>query len=401
MNSEHDILAIQNTAIFLKREGAKINLPRPSRIIYSGNRADIESDINSLGVVGSDDPDGTVLTFSAISKSYNVIFLKWIGQEFTAANCTKDTVFFDLNGDYAVQLSSKVVSYSNDNFRNTIENVIAYNLLIWTLSEDKVSDHHNIAGKQFVFYSSTKGVIKITYQSPAPLDSVKIELPTIHSLIGSIKSLAHKIHFINGLFKVANEKPIVPLATVISNADLLDAIIKRDYEIAIKQFDFDKFKDNLLKEKDKYFNSIREIVNKVFGQLIGIPVSISASAFATYKVENESSTLFLILLGFTFYVFLYIKIQMSYLADLGDIQTDFDRDFKEIKLKSGLDGKVIQTESDKIEKKIKKTTSMIRVMIFGISILGGTFTLYLLNQLYINFNGVGLIHSISRLLLCR
>jgi hypothetical protein len=397
MNNDVDISVIQKLAKFFARQSSKLDLPKPSRLVFTGDVADL-ADLKSLGVLYIDDPDGIVINLKSISKEHKVIFRKWLGQEFTEETYENDTVFFDVNGDYAVLTSSKLVSWSSDDFKNTIENVIAYYRLKITLSEESVSDHHNSGGKQFVFYSSTKGVIKITYESPAPLVVSQVNLVIIQSLIESIKNPAHKIHFINGLFKITNEKPIVSLATIITNADLIVAIIKRDYEITLKQFDFDKFKDNLLKEKDKYFNSVREIVNKVFGQLIGIPISISASAFATYKVENEASTLALILLGFAFYVFLYIKIQLSYLNDLIDIKTDFDRDFEEIKLKSGLEEKLIQVECDKVHKKIRQTRSMIRIMIGGICVLGVSFVIYLVNQLIATFSGIDLFRAFLRLL---
>ncbi len=93
------------------------------------------------------------------------------------------------------------------------------------------------------------------------------------------------------------------------------------------------YKDSLYKEKEKYFLSIREIINKIFSQAVGIPISISATVFASYKVSDDNLMLLIVLLTFFIYVVFYIKIQLIYRADIGELKNDFTKDFDVIKSK--------------------------------------------------------------------
>jgi hypothetical protein len=359
-------------------------------LIFNGNPETIQPALAGIGISGSVDIDGFLISLAGIAGRYKIVFERWLDQDFDDTNLLTDTIFIHLSGEYVLYQNGIITEHSvGEDFKNEISTIVTYYKLARALKVEAVSDHHNEARKEFVFYSSTRGVIKIAYSPVAPKRQLGIQADKVDSLIQNIAAPNHKIFFINGLFKISNEKTSIDLLTIIDNAESLTTIIKRDYEITLKQFDFEKFKDNLLKEKDKYFNSIREIINKVFGQLIGIPISISASAFATYKVEHEPFTLALIFFGFIFYVVLYVKIQLTYKSDLMEIQSDFERDFDDIKLKSGLATSVIEGEKGKIENKINRTRSMINLLIGGITVLGISFVLYLGNQFLIalmNFN---------------
>lgn len=400
MTDSVDLKKLQALGNFIKQNSLSLTVNNKRKFLFTGKLESISADLLSLGLSSQDDVDGIIIDLTGIVGSHKVVFLNWIDQDFGEKDLSTDTVFLNLEGEYVLCQGGLIANHSSSaEFKDKISDVIIYNKLLKTFSTDLVSDHHNIGDKEFVFYSSTKGVIKISYTETTPKREKHIDYVTIGSLIETMLAPNHKIYFINGLFKISNEKPSIDINTIIDNADLLTAIIKRDFEITLKQFDFEKFKDNLLKEKDKYFNSVREIVNKVFGQLIGIPISISATVFATYKVENEPTTLLLISMGFIFYIVLYVKIQLTYRNDLSEIQVDFERDFEGIKLKSGLEASVIEIERIKVIKKITRTKSLIDLMLVGIIILGSSFIIYLLNQFLVVVANASFLKILLRILI--
>ena len=384
----------------LAQEKGQFLVSHSRKLEFKGNFQNVQAALSVSGLSVEVDLDTYFISLTSLVGQTKVVFDQWIDQDFDDESIDKDTIFFHLAGEYILYQNGVITSYSaSERFRNQVNGTITYFRLVKALKAEVVSDHHNEARKEFVFYSSTRGVIKISYTAVAPKFPTSIQSDNVDSLVKLIAAPNHKIFFINGLFKISNEKPSIELLTILENADSLASIIKRDYEITLKQFDFEKFKDNLLKEKDKYFYSIREIINKVFGQLVGIPISISASAFATYKVENEPFTLSLICFGFIFYVVIYIKIQTTYKSDLTDLQTDFKRDFEDIKSKSGLAPSVIDREKGKIEGKIVRTKSMISLMIGGIIVLGGSFVIYLGNQIVVTLTDFSLLSFLKNMVM--
>ena len=256
------------------------------------------------------------------------------------------------------------------------------------MKSDNFSDHHNDANYEIIIYNQTKGIFKINYQQ---INSKKFDFniePIVINLINIGSPVELKPFFKNALFEISSSKISIHINEIISQAKEIIELSQRNYDLVSKQFDFDKFKDSLYKEKEKYFTNIREIVNKIFSQAIGIPLSISAAVFTTYKVSNDVFMLLIIWISYITYVIFYIKIQMFYKGDLLELKSDFNNDFSIIKSKSGLSNSIINFEKDKIENKLKKAIGMIGLLIgitFVLSILFSIYIIYLL-FLLLEFN---------------
>lgn len=148
--------------------------------------------------------------------------------------------------------------------------------------------------------------------------------------------------------------------------------------IYVSQFSFDNFKDVFQKEKEKYFNSVREIVNRAYSQIITIPISIGAVVFATSKITEKNDLIIKLVYGsFIMYVIYYIIIQSVYLLDLIDLKREFKADFDLIKLKSGLQEDILQRKVKQIEKKFMISILISTFLILMVAVLGVLVCIYI------------------------
>jgi hypothetical protein len=249
------------------------------------------------------------------------------------------------------------------------------------LCGDEFADYYNSLNNQIVFYTGAKGVLKLSYPKiPIKLNSSIDYSKIIKNLTEQLKSKDYSIHFKNALFGIEKNNGVSQIKAFFDNIVILVQEADNNYQLQLKNFSFDKLSNDLKKEKEKYFTSLREILNKIFSQIIGVPISIAASTFASYKVENKF-ILCLILLAFSIYVFFAIYLQTIYKKDVKEIEKDFEKDFGKILEKSGLPQKDIIDEKDKIARRIKNIKNTILAYIISVSILAVMFIAFLTNQL--------------------
>ncbi len=266
----------------------------------------------------------------------------------------------------------------NENDFKRFKNIISYYKLFNHFKSIPFCDYHNSANDEVIFYSSINGIIKVKYDViPAPIKSEEISLK-VDRLLQLAKSIEVSPFFKNALYTISSGTGILNFIEVLKQSDEIISITQRDYELISKKFDFEKFRDSLYKEKEKYFLGIREIIGKIFSQAIGIPISISASVFATYKVSDNSFLLILILLAYSLYVGFYIKIQTIYKSDLQEIEKDFLESFQIITTKSGLPIPTINNEKEKIKRKIDSTKEIITWSIWLVILLALLVALYII-----------------------
>ncbi len=296
---------------------------------------------------------------------------------------TKDFVILSNTGEYyyyqAEKKSVEASTSASADFLTKCKNIFSYYILYDFLKSEDFSDHHNDANSEIVIYSSSKGIFRIIYDSLPIIEDSKDIAAKITKLISRVEPVQIRSFFKNALFTFSNGKGIISINEIINKTDELIDTAERDFELASKQFDFDKFRDSLHKEKEKYFNSIRDIINKIFSQAIGIPISITATVFATYKVNDDNVMLSIVLSAFLLYVCFYIKIQLVYKADIKELKNDFLNDFEIIKSKSGLPEKDINSEKSEVDRKLNSSLSMINWLIgtvIGLGLLVACYILY-------------------------
>ena len=348
-----------------------------NRIVITGDKERIKGELTSLNIEIDQLDDYLLFNNFVLSK----IFLQ---QELQYKLDAKETIanfaVLDLCGSAVLYYEKEIyVINSNHTLLQEVENALAYFTLYNYFKTLDFSDHHNDAQKEIIIYNSAKGILKIKYQSQYPSFTELIK-NNVNKILIEIRDPQFKNYFKISLFENALGNTI-SLSEIITKADILLSSAKRDFEIAIKQFDFEKFRDSLYVQKDKFFTSIRDVLSKIFGQVIGIPLSITATVYTSYKADHATFVSSLILISFIVYVIIYLAIQWSYLKDIDIIYSDFLRDFEIIKLKSGLPESVIKDEESKIEKKIDSTENISIILMTSVMILGSTVALFLLDQI--------------------
>jgi hypothetical protein len=325
-------------------------------------------------------------TLSLKIKSFigvNLICSKEIEKYFENSFTEEEFAILNTNGDYCYNdlQNAKLIfnEQASSEFRIVCTNIYHYFKLYNFLKSEEFADHHNDANSEIVIYSSAKGIFKIQYTAIPTVEKAKEFSSSVLKLIEIATPIQLRFFFKNSLFTFSNGTGVISINEILEKSQDIIAATKRDFELVSKQFDFDKFRDSLYKEKEKYFTNIRDIVNKIFSQAIGIPISISATVFATYKVSDDTLMLLLVWLSFILYAVFYIKIQWVYKGDIQELKTDFTNDFAIIKSKSGLPENLIQTEKEKIERKISSSLTMIDMLIgvvIGLGILVSWYIFY-------------------------
>ncbi|MDA3616792.1 hypothetical protein [Polluticaenibacter yanchengensis] len=343
----------------------------------------IEEELVRTGIEFDKEPDKVLLKIKSFLDGINLISFQEIQKYFEPVFLNEDFLILNLNGDYYYKANSDI--HWSDNAETTFnircQNIISYFELFNFLKSTDFADHHNDANTEIIFYSSAKGIFRITYApEPSIPDNIDISNNT-KVLLELAKSVQTRSFLKNSLFGFSSDKCSISLNEIIEKFSGINETTNRNFELASKLFDFDKFKDSLYKEKEKYFNGIREIVNKIFSQAIGIPISISATVFATYKIDKEPVMLLIVLASFILYVCLYVRLQLIYKYDLNEIKIDFESDFNIIKEKSGLPVNIVEREKNKINKKLTHSISIVNWIICLVIILGILVIVHILYQI--------------------
>lgn len=285
---------------------------------------------------------------------------------------------FSLNKGFTIH------SKGNEETYIKFSNAISYYDLFSFLITPPFSDYFNDSNEEIIIYNEANGIIRIKYDSIPELPFLNIIAKEVENIKANAAPVEVSPYVKNAIFKKSNGTGIIHIDEIIKSASEIVYSDKRDYELVSKKFDFDKFRDSIYKEKDKYFTGIREIINKIFALAVGIPISISASVFATYKVSDNNIVLALVLLAFLLYVSFYIRIQFVYKKDLEEIKEDFAKSFGIIKLKSGLDEATIEHERIKIARKFKTTSEIIVWLVSLVAFLCLLVVIYIVSQIFFN-----------------
>lgn len=263
-------------------------------------------------------------------------------------------------------------------------NTVLYNELLKKLKSNTFADYVNTASTEIVFYTSTKGVFKLKYPLVSPqLDVFKDYSASINAFLNKLE-INDFIFFIkNEIFDYIKSPAQEQMLQFIDHLPQILESAQRNYEINKKNFSFEAVKSRLQTEKEKYFNSLREILGKVLSQLVGIPVSISASIFASYKVDNQIVVI-MILFAFLIYACFMISLLSIYLVDTDDIEKTFNKEFGIILEQSGLNEFEVNNEKKIVKNRIHTIKQIIALL--------GTATIILSILLYI-ITGIQLLKS--------
>lgn len=266
---------------------------------------------------------------------------------------------------------------------NLIENTIYYLKLLALFSDPTFCNYTDTTVQKIILTSGKKGTLVIGYPLPHPAFLSTYCLRKTYEKIQSrwqIKGYAQflKTEIIDWATRTTVERERFP--DLVKNLPHLIELTDCDFEVYISDFSFEKFKENFRAEKERYFNSIREIVSKFSTQVTSVPISISASTFASYRVDSTYTLLF-ILAGFTTYAGYVTYLLRSIKKDLQELFLDFTHDQEKInERKLGAD-KEVHYHIKKISNRFRRTKKMIQWFSWIIHVLSLLFIGYLIIQI--------------------
>jgi len=139
------------------------------------------------------------------------------------------------------------------------------------------------------------------------------------------------------MFKVLiKEKLDDRIITLFEKLNEILIIAEQNFELYLNDLSLEKFRTDYIESKEKYFSQLRDILGKITSQVIALPLSITAAAFATYKTSDKPILFILVLISFLlFSIYSFFLIRL-YKFDVIDLDLSFKRDFKKLseKLKS-------------------------------------------------------------------
>lgn len=263
-----------------------------------------------------------------------------------------------------------------------IENAESYLRLLAFFRSAQFADYDSSAYREFVILSPERGVFKVRYPSLVPImdDSKKIA-DDCESIFERARSVDYRAFLRNEFIEFSKGIPEDGrIVSIITNLSALNESANRNYEIYVKKFSFEKLKSDLQHKKEQYFESLRELLNKILGQVASVPVSIAAAVFAEKQVKDAWLSLML-LIAYSLYSFVVYHFQLIFLKDLDEIKSDSLTEFENIRRHSGLRNDEIERESDKVFGRIRLIRGTIFLNELIVIVLLCMFVIYLLPAL--------------------
>lgn len=273
-----------------------------------------------------------------------------------------------------------------------------HNLLNLFKGFESFVEYHNQESKEFIFTSATNelGVLQVGYN---PLEERMKDLrskdlnPFVEDLKKNFSQKEFKLFFKERIFdSVKNIDKKDRFFEIIYSLPTLIEIAEKDYAIFLRKFDVEKIKTRFKEERNKYFENLDKNLETVTKQLTTIPLSFSATVFASYQVKDKAGVfLVLIFISYTIYTYLALKVIALSKSNLDEIEKDISSERCEIE-KKGVDLlKEFDDDFEKVKKKLKKiqvVISRLRTSFILLLILFLFFAvaLYIINQKTIPVN---------------
>ncbi|MDR3608952.1 MAG: hypothetical protein P4L27_00135 [Ignavibacteriaceae bacterium] len=237
------------------------------------------------------------------------------------------------NNEFMFFNHSERISYGKNGImqgNNFITNTFSYIRIKKLLSSDIFSDYQSESNREIVIISATKGKILLGYPLIKDDFDFDINIEDNEKKLEDKLALKEFTKFLKNdlyefLFEIPKENR---LKYLIENLDIIIESANRNYEIYLSSFSFDQIRDEFDKRKQKYIDELREIINKISGYSIGLPISISAASFAAFKSLDSLPTFILIIITFIVYSIYFIFMIRHNRDDLENIQKDYDMDFE-------------------------------------------------------------------------
>ena len=264
----------------------------------------------------------------------NLIILTPIDDKFYAYDCNANLTLVDL-----------IAIENNFSFQNVWEYFLFLDFLRrQDYQENKpfyFVDHYDDSRSQFVFISPKKeGKLVIPFAETKPIFPYSQSLkPRFDSFRAAFEEQNKhlpkfiKYELFNVLSKVGRD---VRMITWIENLPDILHTAHQNFEVYLHDLSLDKLKSEYQKSQEEYFTKLRELLGKLTTQIIAFPISITATAFATYKAPSSDQPnltnilLWLIIIAFLVFTSFTVYLLKIQRFDIDELEANFVKDFDKL-----------------------------------------------------------------------
>ncbi len=226
-----------------------------------------------------------------------------------------------------------------------------------------LSDYQSPTGLVATFFSHQFGILHISFPKMIPkyFESNSSHLSNIFTSAKGNLDLKNIV--ISQLFKFTNSAS--RFEEICKGVETIEEDSYRQYELYIKKFDFNKLTKNAYKEFDAIISNINQTIDDVTKQSFSIPLSLAASIYSIYKIDEFEAKM-TILLGFILFSYILLRRTLFYERALSEENKDFEYNMNLIKNESGLPKDLIEKHHGKIKNKFRFSFGIIEDVIFSI-----------------------------------
>jgi len=199
----------------------------------------------------------------------------------------------------------------------------------------EISNYFDEGTHTCILFTSNKGVVKIALGDTDLTKVVdhRLLLDRISRFEEEIKD-TRKLDFIKSAIidhvEHSEERDITTLLSRLSNI-IEDSI--RNHQLYMEEFTFEKFKTQWDKEREFYFQKIREILQKVSSMTANLPIALIAFVISSNDKITKHSIEVVFFLVFLTYVGVSLWVQILNRKDIKQLDNDLENDAREIEAK--------------------------------------------------------------------
>lgn len=287
-------------------------------------------------------------------------------------------------------LNRSVWKFKNEDFSN--EKALFFNFPVYTELFDFLKKNNLFA----TFYSAVKNeIIILTRDNGAfHIGNKKLEekvslLPNLLPLVEVLEKSFENKEFIQffkeniTVFGIGNSDSEERFFEIVKNLKPIILLTERDYENYVRNFNFENIKTKFKEERNKYFEGLEKNIELVNRQVLSIPLTFAATAFASYQVKDKPLIVVLILIAFILYSIIAFKMLGISRFNIQCISEDVNKEEREIKDNFSKNYAHFEKDFEKINLKIQKIKSLI-LLISGV--LKSMLVLFVLFSIFQYFN---------------
>lgn len=241
---------------------------------------------------------------------------------------------------------------------------------------------YNAIKNEIIILNKDNGAFHIGYRD---LEEKVLLLPHLQPLIENLKLNFDKKEFIQffkeniTVFGIGNFDSEDRFLEIMKNLSPILLLTERDYENYVRDFNFENIKTKFKEERNKYFEGLEKNIELVNKQVLSIPLTFAATAFASYQVKDKPLIVILILVVFIFYSIIAFKMLGISKFNIKCINEDVIKEEQEIRDNYAKNYSHFENDFDKIRSKISRIDSLIVLIGW---VLGGMLALFILFSVY-------------------